>query len=389
MRAAAVLAVLTLCAPAAEAWTPTGEGALFFERGHYWIEIRLEIKGAAGDTTAPAGGSFEIRETGGGDPFHPSRVELLADGEGSYAILSSGRLRGTRCYLVDWLGGAGGTRTVGPLCDPAGPGPDEDPRREGFFARYLAPAFSMSGEEYRFTRLCVDYDFTPEKATAAIDIAPLFEAGPLRLTPFFSSEETTYRPGRETERRVSRRRAGAAVSVAGWTGPVRLSLEGQAAEERETYSSTSGESGELSTEARGIFRIRLDNLFDRINRHGISVFKGIDAGGGWAWYTEAGSPGLGRLDLSAPLLTARATWTLLAVLQLSYDIETCRPDGGNEWYAMHRGRIRLLLREALAPPEGRTYHPDLVLEIESGRRLPLLEREESVSLGFSFELYPW
>jgi hypothetical protein len=383
MRGAAALAVLMLCAPAAAAtWAPTGEGALYFERGHYWIELRLEMAGAEGDTTAPDRDLFEVRETDGGESFHPSRVELLRDGGGYYAILSSGRLRGTRCYVVDW---SGGELTIGPLCDPAGRELEDD-RREGFFARHIAPAFSMAGEEYRFNRLSIDYDFTPEKATAAIDIAPLFEAGPLRLSPFFSSNETTYRPGGEIQRSVSRRRAGAALSVAGWTGPVRLSLEGEAAEERESYSSTSGD---LSTEARGIFRVRLDNLFDRLGRHGISVFKGMDAGGGWAWYTAAGSPGLDRLDLSAPLLSARMTWTLLAVLQLSYDIEACRPDGGDDWYAMHRGRVRLLLREALSPPEGRTYHPDLVLAVESGRRLPLLEREESITLGFTFDLFPW
>lgn len=386
---AAALAALAIASPASvSAWEPAAEAALFFERGHYWIELRIEAFGTGGDTIAPARDDFEIREEGG-EPFRPSRVELLRDGDGLYAVLSSGRLRGKRCYLVDCAVAPDDMRTVGPVCDPAGREPAERRGAAGFFARSIAPAFSLSGEEYRLNRLSIDYDFTPEKATASIDVAPVFEAAMFRFAPFFSSGETTYRPGSEGESSVSRRRAGAAAGAGGWTGPVRIAVEAELAEEHESSSSVPGTSTALSTTSRALLRVRLDNLFDRINKHGASVLKGIDAGSGWAWYTAPGRPGLDRLDLSAPLVTGRVTWTLLSVLQLSYDVEACRPDGAGEWTAVHRVRARLLLRQALAPPGGRSYHPDLELSIDAGRRLPRLEREESVSLGFTFDLFPW
>jgi hypothetical protein len=51
--------------------------------------------------------------------------------------------------------------------------------------------------------------------------------------------------------------------------------------------------------------------------------------------------------------------------------------------------VRLLLRDALAGPEGRSYHPDLELAVDWGRRLPFFDREERILLGFTFDLYPW
>ena len=78
--------------------------------------------------------------------------------------------------------------------------------------------------------------------------------------------------------------------------------------------------------ARASGTVRLDNLFDAINRHAVSVFKGIDVGAGSAWYdsTEAG----GGLSMGGPLL-GRSHMTLAASLQFSYGVEACYP--GDDW----------------------------------------------------------
>jgi hypothetical protein len=69
-------------------------------------------------------------------------------------------------------------------------------------------------------------------------------------------------------------------------------------------------------------------------------------------------------------------------------VEACRPEGGS-WEYWNRARVRLLLRDALERPKGRSFHPDLELAVDWGRRLPFLSREERILLGFTFDLYPW
>lgn len=368
----------------------TGECVLYFERGHYWIELSLPGTAAGADAPAPARAMFEIAEIASGERFNPSRVELVADDEGQrYIVLSSGRLRGKRCYIVVFDPGGPGERTLGPACDPFAARPDAAGGRGRFFARHIAPAFRVSGQEYRFNRLSIKYDLSAEKAVTALDIEPVFELGAARLTPFFKHDATTYiypdRPGRA----VSRRRAGCSAAAAVWTGGVRAGIEGEFVSDRRSVAGPAGDETSLAATARVIGRVRLDNLFDRLNRHGISVFKGVDAGIGHAWYTPAGASGMESFDLRAPLATARLTWTLLSGVQLSYEAETSRPAGETRWHAWQRFRARLLLRDALAPPTGRTYHPDLEFALDTGRRPPFFERERSVSLGFTFNLYPW
>jgi len=218
----------------------------------------------------------------------------------------------------------------------------------------------------------------------AVDIAiePAFGRGPLSVTPFFNHDATTYTSG-GVERSASRMRTGIEAAARGWSGPVRLSMEGGYVYDRESQYSGSIRT---ASSARAVWMVRLDNFFDRINRHGASVFKGIDLGAGYAWYdsTEAG----GGFSGGGPLLIARATWTLAASLQVSYGVEACRPEGGG-WDHLQRARVRLLLRESLGSPEGRAYHPDLELSVDWGRRFPFLEREERILLGFTFDLYPW
>ncbi|RLC09569.1 MAG: hypothetical protein DRI24_21555 [Deltaproteobacteria bacterium] len=360
----------------------TGECAVFFERGHYWIELGLSSAADTFESSELGRRDFVITDGATGESFNPSRVEIVSGGEsGRFVVLSSGKIKGKRCYTVLY-GKDPSVIEFGPVCDPSGKEPSPvGGGAAGFFRDHIAPAFSAYGEEYRFNRLSVGYDFTSSKGSTDIAIEPVFGRGRFSVIPFFTHDGTTYKSG-SVERATSRMRAGIDAAVRGWTGPVRLSFEGGY-----TYDRESSYYGSIRTasSARGAGTVRLDNLFDPVNRHAVSVFKGIDVGAGYAWYdsTEAG----GKLSEGGPLLIARITWTLAASLQLSYGVEACYP--GDDWYYWHRARVRLLLREALSKPKGRSYHPDLELAIDWGSRLPFFEREERILLGFTFDLYPW
>ena len=375
---AALISVLVLPSALRAAPEFTGEAAVFFERGHYWIELGLAAGAGTFESDVLGRRDFLITDTATGESFNPSRVEIVSGGEsGRFVVLSSGRLKGKRCYGVSYV-----DREFGPVCDPAGKDPSPvDGGSAGFFRDHIAPAFSAYGDEYRFNRLSVGYDFKSSKGSTDIAIEPVFGRGRFSVIPFFTHDGTTYLNA-GVERTVSRMRTGADAAVRGWTGPVRLSFEGGY-----TYDRESSYYGSIRTasSARAVGMVRLDNLFDAINRHAVSVFKGIDVGAGYAWYdsTEAG----GGLSMGGALLTARITWTLAASLQFSYGVEACYP--GDDWQYWNRARVRLLLREALAKPEGRSYHPDLELAVDWGRRLPFFDREERILLGFTFDLYPW
>ncbi|MCK4549126.1 MAG: hypothetical protein KAU49_03115, partial [Candidatus Krumholzibacteria bacterium] len=339
----------------------TGECAVFFERGHYWVELGLSSAADTFESSELSRRDFVITDGATGQSFNPSRVEIVSGGEsGRFVVLSSGKLKGKRCYRVLYGRGAS-AKEFGPVCDPAGKEPSPvDGGAAEFFRDHVAPAFSAYGEEYRFNRLSVGYDFTSSRGSTDIAVEPVFGRGRFSVIPFFTHDGTTYTSG-SVERTTSRLRTGIDAVVRGWTGPVRLSFEGGYTYDRESpyYGSI-----RTASSARGAGTVRLDNLFDRINRHAVSVFKGIDVGAGYAWYdsTEAG----GKLPDGGPLLIARITWTLAASLQLSYGMEACYP-GSEEWQYWHRARVRLLLRNALAKPRGRSYHPDLELAVDWGR----------------------
>jgi len=361
----------------------TGESAIFFERGHYWIELGISSEADTFESSDLGKRDFMITDGATGESFNPSRIEIVSGGEsGRFVVLSSGKLKGKRCYTVSYTGSEP-VREFGPVCDPAGKGPSPvDGGAAGFFRDHIAPAFSAYGEEYRWNKLSIGYDFTSSKGSTDIAIEPVFGRGWFSVIPFFTYDGTTYTSG-TFERTVSRMRTGIDAAARGWTGPVRLSLEGGYTYDRESPYYGSEHTASI---ARAVGFVRLDNLFDPLNRHAVSVFKGVDLGAGYAWYdsTEAG----GGLSESGPLLLARITWTLAASLQFSYGVEACYPDGG-EWEYWNRARVRLLLRDALAKPKGRSYHPDLELSVDWGRRLPFFYKEERILLGFTFDLYPW
>ena len=137
---------------------------------------------------------------------------------------------------------------------------------------------------------------------------------------------------------------------------------------------------------------RLDNLFDSVNRHCLSVFKGIDLGFGYAWYRSNDEEvwGESELESTTPYAIVRATWTLVYGLQFSYALESYWPSTLNERFEeFHVLRVRLLLRDLLEKEQRKSYHPDLEFSLDDGRRLPLFEREKRVSIGFTFDLFPW
>jgi len=381
--------VLSLLARPVLAAAFTGAAAVYYDRGHYWIELEIAPGRDLPECLAdPASYTVYPLDEGSG-PFSPSKVEISGDEGGyRYAVLGSSRIRGRRCYGVAFTGGGGmAGHAFDRICDPMIESPDgERTLGERIFEDWIAPAFSVSDEEYRLNRLLAAYDLEGERAVTELSIEPAIEVAGLGVTPFFTYDEGTYTDGGEEH--VTRREAGVSASATTWLGGVRYRLEGRYGERRDTRSSPlSGD--ERSRRLSALLTVRLDNLFDGINRHGASVFKGVDIGFGWAWYDSIASGGF-ESEVPSPLAVARITWTLLSGLQLSYAAEVAGTDRfEGEAKTMHRFRARLLLSDTLDPGRYRAYHPDLELSVDTGRRPPFFEEERSVSLGFTFDLYPW
>jgi len=365
------------------------EGILYFDRGHYWLEVRFAgLEGGPPDDRK----LFRIVDSSG-SPFAPSRVEILEwEREGGVLILSSGRLKGRTCYRI-FLDTERGTIESGPVCDPfhRPPGGSECAAK-GFFRRHIAPAFSKSGESYRLNRFSYGYDLSLERSSSALVISPLFEIRGWSMEPSFEYRETAYLDGDSDDLPVMERSAGLELSRSGWAGGLGLELSASYAHERILLRTEAGDSVEYAHSVRIETRVRLDNLFDSVNRHCLSVFKGVDIGFGYAWYRTNDEEvwGSGDLESTTPITTVRATWTLLYGLQFSYSLESYWPSTLNERFEeFHAVRVRLLLRDLLERERWRSYHPDLEFSFDTGRRLPLFEREKRISIGFTFDLFPW
>ncbi len=366
------------------------EGILFFDRGHYWLEIRI-----AGIEGAPPGDKklFSIVDASG-DLFSPSRIEVLEweDGRG-VLLLSSGRLKGRTCYRVV-LESEGIERVETPfICDPFHfePGSEECAAKR-FFRRYVAPAFSRTGESYRMNRFSYGYDLSDDRSRSGLVISPLFDVGGWGIEPSFEYRETAYDDADSDGLPVMERRAGLDLSRSGWAGGLGLKLTASYDHERFVMSMEAGDSVRYAHSIRVAAFARFDNLFDPVNRHCLSVFKGVDLGFGYAWYRTNDEEvwGGGEMESTTPFTIVRATWTLFYGLQLSYALESYWPSTLNERFEeFHAVRVRLLLRDLLDKERRRSYHPDLEFSLDEGRRLPLFEREKRVSIGFTFDLFPW
>ena len=374
----------------------TGEGVLYFDRGHYWIELHLlssvEDTSMAGDFSRE---QFVIIDSDKEDMiFSPSRVEVVSTDSGKkVVILSSGKLKGRKCYGIIFRSKGCEDTRLGPVCDPfyySAGGAVSEP--EGFFERYVASAFSTEGEYYRVNRLSYGYDLSSERTVSEIEIEPEFGNSVIRISPFFNYDRVAYAKDSGTGKETDRRKAGVDLSTSFWAGMMRYSTFLDYSHGREEESAGVEKELLYSQSISASFAVRYDNLFDRVNIDGSSVFKGMDLIFGYAWFDSSRSD-LWKTDdfgRNSPFLKGRATWTVFSGLQISYAIESYWPSSsGRKAELMHGVRIRLLLRDLLESPRGRSYHPDLEFGIDRGRRFPLFEFEEKVFLGFTFDLYPW
>jgi hypothetical protein len=366
------------------------EGVLFFDRGHYWLEIHLE-----GMEGGPPRDKKLFRIVDASDNvFSPSRIEILEweNGRG-VLLLSSGRLKGRACYRVILEPEGMGTVETPDICDPFyyEPGSEECAAKR-FFRYYVAPAFSRTGESYRMNRFSYGYDLSDDRSRSGLVISPLFEIGGWGIEPSFEYRETAYDDGDSDDLPVMERRAGLDLSRSGWAGGLGLRLTVSYDHERFILRMEAGDSVRYAHSMRVAAFARFDNIFDSLNRHCLSVFKGVDLGFGYAWYLSNDEEvwSGGGMESTTPFTIVRATWTLFYGLQFSYALESYWPSTLNERFEeYHAVRVRLLLRDLLDKERRKSYHPDLEFSLDEGRRLPLFEREKRVSIGFTFDLFPW
>jgi hypothetical protein len=409
--------VLLLAALSAQAWaeeepavagdvtkaaTAFVDGVFYFEHGHYYIELTFyDSEGAGIVPSALERSRFEILRLGEEqlEPFHPSRVRIRSyRDESSVVVLSSGRLKRGYCYSVVYRPPGAAAVAADSICDPfhftAG---EAECGTRSFYREYIAAAFRRAGPDgdttyYDLNQLKFEYDFTAEKATGYLLIEPRFRFGGWKLEPAFEYSSVSYETASYGRKPGSKRRAGIAAAWTGWRSGIGISFTGGYDHERSTLSSGGSSESLYGQSLLLAGSVRLDNFFDPINRYCRSVFKGVDLGCGYAWYDSNDEEVWGSSDFeeSAPVASARATWTFLYGFQLSYWLTSAWPSShGREPALFHSLRFRLLLRDIFAGSSGSIYHPDLELSWDRGERLPLFMREEKVSLGFTFDLYPW
>ena len=206
----------------------SAEGAFFFDRGHYWIE--LAFRDAAGRDTIPpdlAVRRFEITKLGelsGG--FRPSKVEVVSREKGGpVVILASGRLEGRSCYRVTYASAESARVVVDSICDPffAPPGGGDCGGR-AFFRNYIAPAFQKEGDSYNLNQLKYEYDVSLEKSATTIALEPRFKISGLELEPLFEQSMVVYELERTGKTPSNKRSYGLSASMAAWVEDLRLSL---------------------------------------------------------------------------------------------------------------------------------------------------------------------
>ena len=377
-------------------------GVFYYEHGHYYIELTFYDSEGVGIVPSKLEKSnFELVRLGeeGEEPFHPSRVRIRSyRDQASVVVLTSGRLKRGHCYRVVYRPPGAAAVAADSICDPfhfvAG---EAECGPRDFYRKYIAAAFRRSGPDgdttyYDLNQLKFEYDFTAEKATGYLLIEPRFRFGGWKIDPVFEYSSVSYETAGAGYTPGSIRRAGISVAGSGWWSGLRFSLTAGYDHERSTLSSEAGrESFYGQSFLVGGF-VRLDNLFDPVNRYCLSVFKGVDLGCGYAWYDSNDEEVWGSSDFkqSTPLASARGTWTFLYGFQLSYWLTSSWPSSrGNKPVLFHSLRFRLLMRDIFPGSSGSIYHPDLEFSWDKGERLPFFVREEKISLGFTFDLYPW
>lgn len=386
-----VLSIFMLLSSSARSEEIAARGVLFFDRGHYWIEITLE--GPLGELPPARASRFEIVETGGGT-FKPSKIEAIEwERTKGIVILSSGRLKGGTCYRVRFETGPSDTLETDVMCDPFyyTPGKNGCPCKR-FFTRYVARAFAKSGDVYRLNRFGYEYELKSDRSQSNLVISPFFDFSGWGVEPSFEQRETVFDGMEAGELYASQRSAGIEISKSTWSKDLGIKLAGSYRHERSLLHAERGDSAIYSHSITIGATVRLDNLFDSVNRYCVSVFKGVDLGFGYAWYLSSDEEvwGKGGIESTTPFMIVRTTWTVLYGFQISYALESYWPSTLNERFEeFHAVRVRLLLRDLLEKEHRKPYHPDLEFAYDEGRRLPFIGREEKVSIGFTFDLFPW
>ena len=226
----------------------SAEGALFFDRGHYWIE--LAFRDAAGRDTIPrdlAPAQFEITKLGDdAESFRPSRIEIVSgEGGGSVVILSSGKLEG-RCMLSRDLHVRRAPVPSPPirsairsLVPPAG----ENAGARRSSERYVAGAFRKDGDAVDLNQFKYEYDFSDEKIDRrASSLEPRFRTHGL-LEPLLEQSTVAYAlaGSGETSTRQDGRSA-LIVSKSAWVNDLGLSLSTKYRDDRSALELAAGDS---------------------------------------------------------------------------------------------------------------------------------------------------
>ncbi|MDD4857408.1 MAG: hypothetical protein PHD74_04790, partial [Candidatus Krumholzibacteria bacterium] len=288
MRRAILAIFLVILAPAVSRAQISAEGVLFFDRGHYWIE--LAFRGPAGRDTIPPDpvrAEFEIEKLGGAsERFKPSKVEASAVRDGSpVLVLSSGRLEGRSCYKVTYRPMNAEPLVIDSLCDPfcAAQGGFEC-RGKTFFRNYVAAAFRRDGDACDMNQFKYEYDFSGEKSSASLVIEPLFKTRGFAIEPLFEQSTVAYSFRTSGKISTDKRSFGIGLSKSIWAGDLRLSIGAKYRHDRSALGLAEGDSVVFAQCVSAEGRVRFDNLFDGVNRYCVSVFKGVDLGFGCAWY---------------------------------------------------------------------------------------------------------
>jgi hypothetical protein len=394
-RLAVVLAFLVTASAPCRAQI-LAEGVLFFDRGHYWIELTFH-DAALRDTIPPglAREAFEITKLGDAPGvFRPSKIEIVSgDGQRPIVVLSSGRFEGRSCYRVTFRPAGSAPVAIDSICDPFWATPESgECGGKAFFRDHVAAAFRRDSDTYDLNRFTYEYDFSDERSSASLSIEPRFRAHGFAFEPLFEQSRVAYTLSRSGTVSTDRRALGLAVSRAGWVKDLRLSITARYRHDRSALGFASGDSTVFTQSLVVEGRIRFDNLFDHVNRYCLSVFKGVDLGFGCTWYQSDDREvwGSAEFDRTTPFVNLRATWTFLYGFQLSYSLQSFWPLSlEDRFLEFHSVRFRLLLRDVLPAQAGKAYHPDVEIGFDTGRRLPLFAEEKKVSIGFTFGLYPW
>lgn len=368
-------------------------GALFYDRGHYWIEVAF--RDAQGRDTLPPGlaaSRFEICGVGEDSVcFAPSRIEVLRSSCGTPGVLLvSARIEGRRCYTVFFWSPDGSLRISCAACDPfaAESGGYRCAARD-FFSKYVASAFAHRGDCYKLSRLFFQYESKGSRSAVDFVLEPEVAAGPWSFGALIS-EESLSRIGQDNKSSwLSRRNVALGIKASSWISGLRFSGSLELISNCSIFESDGAGVSILSKFIELEFRVRFDNLFDAVNISCNSVFEGVEAAFGYDWLIEDDSSRGSFFRGPLPFATIKATWTFLYGFRVSYLLLSLLPASKNDDFIFFRSlRFRLLLRDIFEAYPGKAWHPDLELAWDKGKRAPILEEEERLSIGFNFDLYP-